>query len=262
MMGLYLHTVRKIKWDNYKEWLLANKQKSYANKLLRYSKRYWEYGFSERLVLMESNRTRVEIMKAVANLTRYLDILNDTNLHEEFTKWLKRKELHWSSRKYIDNYTLGKRLNVTEVVQKLREVPLRYSNFGLFMLVTGLRTTEAMKAFNNHSKLCHDGMMELFWDRRTKKANAVFCHPFLHSKINHTISRKVYYHITRKTLGFDLRDLRKLNFTINAMKIDPLLAEFMQGRRGNVSQRHYFLPMMNEHRKKWVKVWEKILNLS
>ena len=37
------------------------------------------------------------------------------------------------------------------------------------------------------------------------------------------------------------------------------LAEFMQGRRGNVSQRHYFLPLMNNNRKKWVRVWNKFL---
>ncbi|CDI04951.1 hypothetical protein [Candidatus Nitrosotenuis uzonensis] len=259
IVELFQKTAKEISWDDYSKWLLANKQKSYANKLFRYSKKYWEYGFSDRLVLMDSSRTRLEIMKAVSNLTRYLDISNDTNIHEEFTKWLKRKELHWSSRKYIDNYTLGKKLNVNDVVEKLRKIPVRYSNFGFFMLVTGLRTSEGLKAFNNHSDLCHDGIMELFWDRKTKKANAVYCHPLIHDEIKHTISRKVYYHITKKALGFDLRDLRKLNFTINAMKIDPLLAEFMQGRRGNVSQRHYFLPMMSEHRKKWIKTWNPII---
>ena len=60
-------------------------------------------------------------------------------------------------------------------------------------------------------------------------------------------------------LGCEIRYLRKLNYTVNATKIDPLLAEFMQGRRGNVSQRHYFLPLMNNNRKKWVRVWNKFL---
>ena len=101
--------------------------------------------------------------------------------------------------------------------------------------------------------------MELFWDRRTKKANAVFCHPLLHNRINHTISRKVYYHINKRILGFDLRDLRKVNFTMVATKIDPLLAEFMQGRRGNVSQKYYFLPLIQNHKKKWVRMWEPII---
>jgi hypothetical protein len=198
-------------------------------------------------------------MKDLVNLTRYLDITNDTNLHEDYTTWLKRKEIHWTVRNNLNTYALGKKLDINKIIVKLSNLPTRYRNFGFFVLVSGLRTSEAIKAFNNHDELCSDGVMELFWDRRTKKANAVYCHPLLHEKINYTISRKFYYHITKEKIGFELRDLRKLNYTINATKIDPLLAEFMQGRRGNVSQRHYFLPMMNQHRKKWIKVWKNIL---
>lgn len=208
---------------------------------------------------MKQTRTKLEIMKALENLTRFMDISNDTNVHEEFTAWLKRKEVHWTIKNNLDTYALGKKLDVSVVVKKLREIPTRYQNFGLFVLVSGLRTSEAIRAFNNHDRLCHDGVLELFWDRRTKKANAVYCHPFLHNRINHTMSRKFYRYITKEKVGFDLRDLRKLNYTIVATKLDPLLAEFMQGRRGNVSQRHYFLPMMNEHRKKWIKVWNPII---
>jgi len=36
----------------------------------------------------------------------------------------------------------------------------------------------------------------------------------------------------------------------------------MQGRRGNVSQRHYFLPMMDKNKKKWIKVWDKSLQFG
>ncbi len=198
-------------------------------------------------------------MKGLGNLTMFLDITNDTNLHEEFITWLKRKEIHWTVKNNLDTYALGKKLDVDDVIKKLVNLPTRYKNFGFFVLVSGLRTSEAIKAFNNHDKLCQEGVMELFWDRRTKKANAVYCHPLLHNKINHTISRKFYHYITKEKTGFELRYLRKLNYIINATKIDPLLAEFMQGRRGNVSQRHYFLPMMNNHKTKWVKIWKSIL---
>ena len=58
-----------------------------------------------------------------------------------------------------------------------------------------------------------------------------------------------------KKFNCKLRYLRKLNFTVIASKLDPLLAEFIQGRRKNVSQRHYFLPMINQHKKKWIKTW-------
>ena len=61
-------------------------------------------------------------------------------------------------------------------------------------------------------------------------------------------------------LGCQIKYLRKINFTKIATEIDPLLAEFMQGRRGSVSQRHYFLPLMQNNRKKWNKIWTMILS--
>jgi intergrase/recombinase len=239
---------------------LSNKHREYAHKLFGKSKKFWQLGFNDELITMKQTRTKLEIMKALGNLTRFLDIMHDTNFHEEFLTWLKRKEIHWTVKSNLDTYLLGKRLDVNEIIKKLTTIPTKYQNFGLFVLVSGLRTSEALQAFNNHDKLCCDGIMELFWDRRTKKANAVYCHPFLHDRINHTMSRKIYRYVTKEKIGFDLRDLRKINYTINATKIDPLLAEFMQGRRGNISQRHYFLPMLNDHKKKWIKIWAEKLS--
>jgi len=43
------------------------------------------------------------------------------------------------------------------------------------------------------------------------------------------------------------------------VKIDSHLAEFMQGRSGNISARHYFLPLMEDNRRKWNNVWKKII---
>jgi len=228
--------------------------------MFSYSQKFWNLGFTDKLVMMEPNRTKVEILKAVSNFSRYLDIRNDANLHEEFTRWIKRKEIHWNTKRNIENYNSAKRLDINEIVTKLQSLPTTYSNFGFFVLVSGLRTSEAIKAFNNHSELCNEGVMELFWDRGTKKANAVFCHPLLHNKFNCIISEKsIRRHLMSKNLGCELRYLRKINFTMVATKLDPLLAEFMQGRRGNISQRHYFLPLMQNNRRKWIRMWEPIL---
>jgi len=104
------------------------------------------------------------------------------------------------------------------------------------------------------------GIIEMYWDRKTKKTNAVYCHPLLHDKIKYTYyENSIHRNLTTKILGCQIKYLRKINYTMVATKIDPLLAEFMQGRRGNVSQRHYFLPMMQNNRKKWNKIWSKIL---
>ncbi|MDE2590217.1 MAG: hypothetical protein KGL95_11225, partial [Patescibacteria group bacterium] len=181
------------------------------------------------------------------------------SLHDEYLHWLKRKEIKWSVPVQSNNYESAKNLDVNFVVESLKKLPHRYAIFGMFSLVTGLRSSEAFKAFNNHSNLCNNHVMELFWDRRTKKANAVYCLPFLHDQINFTISRKVYKFINKRRIGFDLRHLRKVNFTVNVGSVDPLLAEFTQGRRGNVSQRHYFLPNMQSNFEKWLSVWNSII---
>jgi len=189
----------------------------------------------------------------MGNLCRFHDIKFNTNLHEEFTSWIKRKEIKWND----TTYQIPKeQLSMKEVLTNIKKLEPLYSDFALFMLTSGLRTCEAKMVFENHKKFCHNGTLEIFWNRKTKNANATFCHPLLHGKMDRELKFD-YDHF--KKLGCELRYLRKLNFTVVATKIDPLLAEFMQGRRGNVSQRHYFLPMMNNNKKKWIKVWKSIL---
>jgi intergrase/recombinase len=256
----YAHLISNLDWDDYRKWLLDNKQKKYAQIIHSYSKKYHKLGFSNELATMPPTRKKLDVIKCVANLTRYLDIRNDTTLHEEFTAWLKRKEIKWSIKPTIDNYHLSEKQTLENVVETIRKLPYRYKIFALFVLVSGLRTEEAIRAFNNHSSLCHGGIMELFWDRGTKKANAVFCHPLLHDKINFKMSRLIYTKIGKRTVGYELRFLRKLNFTMVATEVDPLLAEFMQGRRGNVSQRHYFLPSMERFKKKYEILWSELLS--
>ena len=224
-----------------------------------YSQRYHNLAFTDDLVSLASTRKKGDVLKALANLTRYLDIKNDSYLHDQFSSWLKRKEIKWSPNHSTDNYHLANNLTIEHILESINKLPYRYKVFGLFALVSGLRTEEALKAFNNHSNLCNNGIMELFWDRGTKNANAVYCHPKLHDVMNSKMSKLVYTFINKRNLGFELRYLRKVNFTINASKVDPLLAEFMQGRRGNISQKHYYLPSMYDNKTKWLDVWTPIV---
>jgi len=208
-----------------------------------------------------NGRKKQDYLKVMGNLCRYHDIKYDTNYHSQFTTWIKKKEIKWNPKSNRNNYHVAKQITLGDVLSSLGKLPPKYRIFGLFVLTTGLRTEEAIVAFNNHSRICRDGIMELFWDRKTKKTNAVFCHPTLHELIHGTINKtNIKRNMKSAILGCELRYLRKLNFTVIATKIDPLLAEFMQGRRGNISQRHYFLPLMNNNQKKWIKTWNKTLN--
>jgi len=119
-------------------------------------------------------------------------------------------------------------VTIEKVVENLGKIITKYKIFGLFTLISGLRTGESIDAFNNHDEICH-GVLEIFSDRNTEKTNAMYCHPLLHDKIRFKISNTgVYRHLNSKYLGCKIRFLRKLNYTMVATKIDPLLAEFMQ----------------------------------
>jgi hypothetical protein len=62
----------------------------------------------------------------------------------------------------------------------------------------------------------------------------------------------------KRHVNFPFKMLRKINYTLN-VKIEPLLAEFMQGRTGNVSMKHYFLPLLENNKAKWLETWNPII---
>nr|WP_048097032.1 integrase [Candidatus Nitrosarchaeum limnium] len=238
----------------YKEWLYANKNTRYARYIWLRSPSIVNLIFTENFVSRTNDRNKQDDLRTMGNLCRFHDIKFDTDLHEKFTSWIKKKEIKWNS----TTYKLPKeQLSINHVLDNITKLEPLYSDFALFMLTSGLRTIEARTVFENHKKFCHDGTIEIFWHRKTKNANATFCHPLLHDKMDKDLKFD-YDHF--KKLECELRFLRKLNYTIVATKIDPLLANFMQGRTGDVSQRHYFLPMMSQHRKKWIKIWHTMLN--
>ena len=165
-------------WEKFREWLLNNKSTLHAKYCFKFAKKYQNMAFSEELVAMNPTRKRQDVLKGIANITRYLDIINDTDFHEVLLKWLRKKEIRWGIKAKTDTYILGNRIKLDDVIANIRKLPQKYKIFATFVLVTGLRTSEAIEAFNNHDKLCDEGIMELFWDRNTKKANAVYCHPY------------------------------------------------------------------------------------
>ena len=232
----------------------------YARYILRRSSRVQSLLFRDEFVRRPNDRNKQDDLRAMGNLCRFHDIKYDTDLHLKFTAWLKKKEIKWNARTNRNNYHIATQVSLDDVLESLGKLPRLYKIFGLFVLASGLRTEESIVTFNNHSKICNNRIMEMFWDRKTKKTNAVYCHPRLHGLLTLKVNKTgIKRNMKSSILGCELRYLRKLNYTINATKIDPLLAEFMQGRRGNVSQRHYFLPLMSNNRKKWVRVWNKIM---
>jgi heme-degrading monooxygenase HmoA len=256
----YRFRLTTMDWKEFEDWLDAKNTRLYTKQMLSYARKYGELGFNFKLVSYENTRKKNDILKSIANICRFIDVRYDTLLHESFKKWLKKKEIKWNIKPHSENYAIAKNLTMQDVVKNIEAIDHKIKDFAKFMLVTGLRTDEAIKAWNNHDKYCKDGIMELFWSRNTKNANAVYCHKCVHDSHKFHISTKtVYRHLSKKDLGCELRFLRKLNYTFNITKIDPMLAEFMQGRTGNVSQRHYYLPQMMSNQRKSSMLWSDIL---
>jgi len=164
------------------------------------------------LVEFPNNGQRDGILKAVTNITRYLDVKYDTNFHDELLKWLKRKEIHWKAKQPLK---ILQEVPLNTILNNIINLPEKYLLFSIFALVSGLRTFECVKVLNNHDELCHDGIIEMYWDRVTKKANAVYCHPLLHDKIKYKYyENTIHRNLTTKMLGCQIKYLRKINFTL------------------------------------------------
>lgn len=259
-ISYYRFQFATMDWDEFFDWLKGNNSFKYSKVMLSYAKKYGHMGFDFKLVSYEKIRKKNDILKAIANVCRFIDIKYDTMVHDVFKKWLKKKEIKWNVKHTSHTYEMAKSIKFEEVLKNIENNPHHYKDFVKFVLVSGLRTDEAVKAWNNHDALCHDGIIELFWDRGTKNANATYCLCKIHNRINFKVTQKTLYkYFSAKNLGCEVRYLRKINYTINSTKIDPLLAEFMQGRRGNVSQKHYFLPLMQGSNSKWENVWNEFI---
>ena len=107
--------------------------------------------------------------------------------------------------------------------------------------------------------------MELWFhsdDDKNKKANACYCHPHFHDmkkdRVHQSSRSGTYKFLSSKKLGFELKYLREINYTIN-QSIDSKLTDFMQGRADGVSQKFYYLPEMMKFRNKWLKLWKNVI---
>ncbi|NWG08822.1 MAG: hypothetical protein HXX80_00665 [Nitrososphaerales archaeon] len=239
---------------------MKDRVKRHARSMLSYAKKYYPLAFNDNLVSMPNNRKKGSILRAIALITRYLDVKNDVGLHDTFIRWLKRKEIKWKCDSHTSTYQIAKRIRLEDVISTLQGLREDIKIASTFALVTGLRTEEAMGAIASHDNLCQDGIMELFWDRRTKKANAVYCHPLLHDRLKALkgLTLNALKKYWPRHVSFQFKMLRKVNYTLN-VKIEPLLAEFMQGRTGNVSMKHYFLPLLENNRQKWLETWTPVV---
>ena len=143
--------------------------------MFKKAKEYHHLIFTKELVFWESTRKKQDILKCLALFTRFVDLKHDTEFHYELLKWMKKKDLKWNSAKKVDIYQLAKIIPIESVLERINQLPRKYKIFATFVLMTGLRTSEAKEAFNNHDKLCNDGVI---LGQKYKKGKCSVLSPF------------------------------------------------------------------------------------
>lgn len=125
--------------------------------------------FTENFVDKTNDRNKLDDLRAMGNLCRFHDIKLDTNLHEKFTSWIKKKKIKWNN----TTYQIPKeQLSIKQVLQNILKLKPLYSNFTLFLLTSGLRTIQKTKRKNLQQKTTTRNILDpsfTTWLPRTNK---------------------------------------------------------------------------------------------
>ncbi len=182
----------------YKKWLYSNKNPRHARYIWLRSSLVVDLLFNDKFVNRSNDRNKQDDLRAMDNLCRFHDIKYDTDLHQKFTLWLKKKEIKWNNRTYSFPKEQLSLKQVLENISKLEPYSERFCSVHAY-----IRTLETRIVIENHNKFCHGGVLEIFWSKKTKNTNATFCFPSLYDRMD----RKFVFDYDFKVLGCELRYL-------------------------------------------------------
>jgi intergrase/recombinase len=232
---------------------------------MRYSKKYSHFllkrDFSELNTF--SNCKRNHVLKALSALAKFL------GMYEEFKGLMKSYGLKWSSVKAEDliisrltnangNSTIFKW--ISEVKSELPKLEV----FLDFVLVSGLRYNESIRAYNLIIELAKEGKLSEYYNeengvlehfrfkqhfiRRTKKAFISFIPKQLIERISKSERLdwcQIQNWIKRKDLRLKFSDVREFWATYMTKHLRQPEIDFLQGRvSASVFMRNYFNPAL------------------
>jgi len=113
-----------------------------------YAVKYRHIAFNIELISLPNTRKKTDIMLGISAITRFIKIQKGINLHALWLQWLHEKEIRWT-KPQPKIQTQTKEINLTHIEKE-------YRDFVRFLYATGLRTGEAIKAFDEHEQLCKD----------------------------------------------------------------------------------------------------------
>jgi len=248
---------------------------------MRYAKKYSHFllkrDFSELNTF--SNCKRNHVLKALSALAKFL------GMYEEFKGLMKSYGLKWSSVKAEDliisrltnangNSTIFKW--ISEVKSELPKLEV----FLDFVLVSGLRYNESIRAYNLIIELAKEGKLSEYYNeengvlehfrfkqhfiRRTKKAFISFIPKQLIERISKSERLdwcQIQNWIKRKDLRLKFSDVREFWATYMTKHLRQPEIDFLQGRvSASVFMRNYFNPALIGDLKK--RIFEAIEDLK
>ena len=262
-----LASVTAIDWDGFKQWCYGRFAKDWAAAVCRYARknhRLLTGNLSELDTLTKAKRKNV--LSSLVNLSKFLGI------YEQFKGRMKNYGVKWASRKSLDSVVriLEAKDDVLDWAKAATTgLDGKYATFVKFAVVSGIRKTEAINAFNQVVMLQGNGKLGDYYNadlqslehfkfpekfiRDTKNVFFSFVPDSLIKqvlacdRISHTtLKRKLKKH------GLDLRfdELRDYwaTFLVHNGVIQQEV-DLLQGRIGrSIFMRHYFSPSIKELR--------------
>ncbi|TET64050.1 hypothetical protein E3J49_05230 [Candidatus Bathyarchaeota archaeon] len=267
-----------IDWDSFKDYVFKKYAESYARNIYLYARKYVELINNPSAIEVFSNSKKNHILKSFIALSKYY------GFYQQFKKILEDYGVTWSHTSSVDSFFRilnNSNSNVLKWYDKAIEV-LDDNDLSMylgFVLLSGLRKSEAVDSFNLMIKLDdkdklndyyneelktieHFRYPDLFF-RQTKNVfismipkdmimQIVQCQPVTYE----TIRKRLY----RRGLNIRIRDLRDYYATF--MVRHGLIREevdLLQGRiPPNIFIRHYWSPSFKELRDRTLKATKQL----
>jgi intergrase/recombinase len=249
----------KINWSEYKQYLLSKYAKSYAVQLFEYSKKYYPLLNEVNSILLAKSTVRNNVINALTALSRFLGTYNSfiAEMKAHGIKRVRLDPVQAFTRIFNSNAHKGLGKWYQDALAVLKENERLYLRF---MLLSGVRAMEGVKAFNLIVELgpkyteeyynCETRFLEHFkypklFLRRSKNIYVSAVPRKLLDEIS--MSTRISYNALDKRLdraGLPMRIKQLRSFYATKMRETGLLSEqidLVQGRVGkSIFLQHYF----------------------
>ena len=268
-------------WAAFREWAKSRYAKSYAPTVYCYAQKFSGLLYGNLAELQRLSRSkRGAILRALTALSKYLGV------YEQFKRRMKSYGLKWEGQGSFESFLRILRNNNRDVVEWVKRCLESfddwYATFIEFVLVSGLRKTEAIEAFNLIVRLGREGRLDEYYNAKLESLEH-FRYPktFIRGSKNvffsfipetflnkiaecHTISDSGYKRRRMKHgLPSRLKDLREyfatymLNHGLLREEID-----LIQGRIGkSLFMKHYFSPAIEDLKNRTLNAIQLLSNL-